>query len=496
MTEKIQVQVVDLKPRSAEAKKTPVTCTLGIFNNQKYLLGGALFSKAQRQEGSSYNSSVSSSSSLPTYLTYLSFTSSIAMRLATAILLLPSAGAFIYPHTRIQPLDTSCAKKQLAESSSAKIQNDGYSIGSFVRKSVPFALKASSESPVETDDNDKETLLAEINELTKSFEDVQANITRLYERKLEEYEDNMIALKKEIDAQINGMEKKDSEIAKLKVIMDNAQAQAKDLQEKEKMLSESEKKMDGLLTEMKQLKMDSDQKVKELKSKEQEVKVLTSSSSAAEQKNKSLTTRIQDLEKLLLEKKALEGQVAKYDREMKSIEKSVDSQKGIVIAKDEEIERLKSSMTKNEEQLKGGQGKWSQEKDTLAAERNDLLKEKEAIQRELEAALPKAEAMQKTFKKQIKELEERLEITNDTKLRREIIDVQAKSYKELMDVRLKMDSTEQKAEQEILDLLARCEEYEAERRSLRKLTVLGLKRFGSFFRLRRQKKEEDPSVTE
>jgi hypothetical protein len=81
----------------------------------------------------------------------------------------------------------------------------------------------------------------------------------------------------------------------------------------------------------------------------------------------------------------------------------------------------------------------------------------------------------------VKDIEDRLNDADqdDIKLRKEIIDIRAKSYKEKIDMRRKMEINDKMLGDQIHELKHRLQQYELDRRSLRKLSVWALSRLGS-----------------
>ena len=439
------------------------------------------------------------------------------------------------------------------------------------RTTTNFPLRASTESPIEssdtTDDYEKDEMLEELSKLTAAFETVQYSIqtnTKLYESKLEEYENEIAMLTEEIQKQLTGVMIRENDIKELKAIVENSRATANDMEnneafeEAEEMIANLQREvllMKGTMqdkdAEMKLLKAILVEKEKEIKSKEKEIEDAVSLSSNEGNANMALEERVQELEKMLEDKEALKTELIKsYKKEEEDLQKSIDSLKINVGEKDEENVQLKSSvetlraevdklqiegkqlkgaiddtknglkfkermwakekkeminrqtnvsnendiLTKSETQLKVDKSKWTKNKYMLTTDKNNLIKENEILQSKLSAALAESEKNQRSLKDKIEQLEDKVSSVssvNDTKLRRDIIDIQAKAYQNLVDVRLQMDNAKNIAEMELNDLRSQIEAYEGERKSLRKLTVLGLQRVVS--PLRRQENRRDVS---
>eukprot|EP00558_Chaetoceros_sp_UNC1202_P004093 CAMPEP_0197246412 /NCGR_PEP_ID=MMETSP1429-20130617/10859_1 /TAXON_ID=49237 /ORGANISM="Chaetoceros sp., Strain UNC1202" /LENGTH=422 /DNA_ID=CAMNT_0042707049 /DNA_START=53 /DNA_END=1321 /DNA_ORIENTATION=+ len=328
----------------------------------------------------------------------------------------------------------------------------------------------------------------------------------------------------------------------------------KELETKDKQLTESKEQITsskqdlnvqkeiakGKDAEIKKLEADLSRQLGVLQNKEQELKIALSASTDAEQSKTALIENIQDLEAKLANAKASAQKMEdNFANRLKTLEEQNNSQDSMVQSKEKEITQLQNQIQSSQEtvaellgkdqnlqsklkvleiQLKEKQSSWEKKKGEFLADEDELTKLKQHLDdkdqqfttekmewnQEREGLIQKTEATEEKLldeisnakdtndilRDDIEELKARLYRSEDTKLRQEIIDVRAKSYKELMDVRLRMDITEQKAVDEMRELNNKVDVYEKERKSLRKLTVLGAKRVGSFVRFSRRRKEQ------
>lgn len=462
------------------------------------------------------------------------------LTLALSLSLLAVGDAFIFPDTPIL-------------SRTVRTKSNGSDIevlrGPPARTNAAFVLHAAFETPGDTSDADeKETLLAEINELASAFEQVQETIqsnTRLYEQKMDDYEDDIETLKSEIDKQMTGIMSRDFDIQELKAKLEAAESQLKDEKLSTSKLEDNIKMLQSEIQTLKedvgikdgevgQLKDDLDSLKQELEKKESEVKYLSTSSSAMDEEKQSLSTRIQELEGDVKNRMKLEDEVSEYKSNVESMKKSIDAQKEIIDGKDEEIKKIndviealqngldtvkgndgkwqqevdltKATLEKNEalwqeekvalmaenrkafEEVEKVQNEWNNEKDALVREKDAIFKEKAAIKLQLSNLQSETEQAERRLKGRAEDLEQSLREINmgDTQLRTEIAKIRSKSYNELMDVQLKYEQTEKLNEFKIQNLEKNVEQYEQERHSFRKLTGLWM---SSIFR--RGKKAKD-----
>jgi len=464
------------------------------------------------------------------------------MKLSLALSLIAVGDAFIFSDTRI-----------LSRTVSTKSNGGDIELlrGPPARTNVAFVLHASTEIPEDTSDVDeKKALLAQINELASAFEQVQATIqsnTRLYEQKMDDYEDDIEKLKSEINKQITGIMTRDYDIKELNGKLEAAESQLQDENLSSSKLEDNIKMLQSEIQTLKedvgindgevgQLKGDLDCLKQELEKKETEFKQLSTSSSAMDEEKKSLSSRIQELEGDMNRRMKLEDEISEYKSNVESMKKSIDAQKEIIVDKDEEIRKInavvealqndldtvkgndgkwqqevdlaKAKLEKNEalwqkekialmaekrkasEEVEIVQNEWNDEKNALVLEKNAILKEKVAIKLQLSNFQLEAEQAERLMKGRAEDLERSLREINmgDTQLRNEIANIRSKSHDELMDVQLKYEQTEKLNEFKIQNLEKNAEQYEEERRSFRKLTGLWM---SSIFR--RGKKTNDGS---
>lgn len=486
------------------------------------------------------------------------------MKLLTAFTLLSASNAFLCPSGR--RFSTASRKQNI---------DDIYHI--LPSTFAPIPLKATIESPTESNINDFEEeedeeeeeddetqlLLDNLNELTQSFEIVQNTIQenkQLYESKLVEYEDDIAMLKEEVEKQLTGVMIRDNDIKELKAALeevmdgnDEAENYQQIIGESGELISMLEKdllQMKGTMqdkdTEMKLLKAILVGKEKEIVTKTKELEEAATSSSNDGDQNRVLSARVEELEKLIEDKDAIESELKKYEQESKDLKQSLDSQKSIVDTKEKEIDQLKSNieslmgemeelqtqkkelqdeivdakngysfkeeswtqekkellsneqqlsdenerLTKSKDKLRVEQSEWLETERTFKIEKDAILKEKDTIAMELSSAVSDFETERTSLMSKIEALEEKVFAANDTKLRKDIIDVQAKSYTKLMDVKLQNDTEREKSKKEIDEIRTQLEIYEQERKSLRKLTALGLSRVVSPLRRNKNSNQE------
>ena len=485
------------------------------------------------------------------------------LTLALSLSLIAVGDAFVFPDIR-----------SLSRTVSTKSNGSDIEVlrGPPARPNAAFVLHAAFKTPGDTSDKDKketlieeindpedtsdedekEILIAEINELASAFEQVQETIqsnTKLYEQKMDDYEDDIETLKSEIDKQITGIMSRDNDIQELKVKLEAAESQLQDenlstsklegnikmLQSEIQTLKEDVGIKDG---EVGQLKGDLDSLKQELEKKESEVKYLSTSSSAMDEEKQSLATRIQELEGDVNNSMKLEDEVSEYKSNVESMKKSVDAQKEIIDEKDKHIRKItaviealqndldkskgkdgnwqqevdlaKATLEKNEalwqeekvalmeenrnasEEVEKIQNEWNNEKNALVREKDAIFKERLAINLQLSKLQSETEQAERRMKGKAEDLEQSLREVNmgDTQLRTEIAKIRSKSYNELMDVQLKYEQTEKLNEFKIQNLEKNVEQFEEERRSFRKLTRLWM---SSIFR-RGKKAKDDASM--
>jgi len=342
-----------------------------------------------------------------------------------------------------------------------------------IRTNSAFVFHATTGIPEDTNDVDeKEMLLAEINDFAIAFEQVQETIqanTRLYEQKMDDYEEDIEQLKHEIVKQITGIMSRDNDIKELKARIAAAESQ----NENEK-LGELDEEMRMLQNEIGNLKTEIDEKDAnvnqmtsdlettkvELEQKEIEINFFADSSSAMDEEKQSLSTRIQELEGGMNDQKKLENQLSEYKSEIDSVKKSQDSQ---VRGKDKEIQNMsrtiealqsdldkvkgdgsiwqrevddtKATLEENEvqwkiekldllaenkevfdlskslsaklDEMEKAQHEWNIERNALEEEKHDIFQEKAAIKVQLTNAQTDANQTEKRLKRKIEGLEQK-----------------------------------------------------------------------------------------
>jgi chromosome segregation ATPase len=419
-----------------------------------------------------------------------------------------------------------------------------YQTSSAIKRNSAFTLHTSTETPEDTSDaNEKSKLLAEINDWAAAFEQVQETIqtnTRLYDEKMDDYEDDIEQLKTEIVKQITGIMSRDNDIRQLeeKITVAESQNLGERLDELEEeirvlqneigILNEEMTKKDAMIDQM-----TNDRIYTNTKLKQNNIEMSKLSSSAIDEEKQSLSTRIQELKQEVSEQKKLEDLLSKYKFEVDSIQESLNSQTQHVHDKDEEIQHMritiealqsdlnkfkdddsilqreigdtKATLDKNEAQWKiervdlmtenrnvldlnkslsekldeieTVQDEWHNEINALDKEKKDIFQEKVAIKLQLTNAERDAIQTESRLKRKIQDLEQKQSgFQEDTELRKEIVSVRAKSYEESMNVQLKNEQTERRNEDRIKDLECRVKDYQKERGSIRTLTGLCVNR--------------------
>ena len=404
------------------------------------------------------------------------------LTLALSLSLIAVGDAFVFPDTR-----------SLSRTVTTKPNGSDIEVlrGPPARPNAAFVLHAAFQTPGDTnkedkketliveindpedtnDEDEKESLIAEINELASAFEQVQETIqsnTKLYEQKMDDYEDDIETLKSEIDKQITGIMSRDNDIQELKVKLEAAESQLQDKnlstsklednikilqseiqhfkedvginQEFKVKLEAAESQLqDGNLSTSKfednikmlqseiqtlkedagikdgkvgQLKGDLDSLKQELEKKESEVKYLSTSSSAMDEEKQSLATRIQELEGDVNNSMKLEDKVSEYKSNVESMKKSVDAQKEIIDEKDREIRKINAVIEALQNDLdasKGKDGNWQQKVDFAKAtlEKNEVLwqEEKVALMEENRNASEEVEKIQNEWNNEKNTLE-------------------------------------------------------------------------------------------
>jgi len=369
-------------------------------------------------------------------------------------------------------------------------------------------------------EQDREVWISQINELATAFEQVQDTIqanAKLYEQKMDDYEEDIENLKAEIDKQIIEIMTRDNDIKELKASLANAKSSS----ENEELVSLREE-ISNLMIEIDELK-------EEMILKDETMGKLSASINA---KDTDITAKTNEIEKL---KDALEKvqdeknstneeiynlmeQVQKLEHQEQLLRDELETSNAKIRANDYEIESLKGTITQlqgdldalrdclrsTEKRLEEKEFEWAAEKTGIIATMKKTLeevegnarKEKEISSKEnsvlsmkLDEVKSKLLKTEENYERMIKDFEDRLnEVDRDEiKLRKEIIDVRAKSYKEKMDLRVTMETKEKLLGDKVKDLTQKLGQYEADRRSLRKLSSWAVSRLGSILTFRKKK---------
>ncbi len=321
---------------------------------------------------------------------------------------------------------------------------------------------------------DNHAILKEIEGLTATFVDVQKTIessAQLYESKLSEYEQQIGELSNEISQANTVILQKELQLEDLKKVTeqntDQAQssktkvadiesdleskrkeveALSQQLQEKQTLLTEQEGQMNSIQDELKAVTV-------EYETLKVDVTDQYDLIAATQAENAALLEQVSNLqqqaEEAMLQFERMKNE---YESEINALKSDMETQKKASTGLDTLLLKEEQTRTKALEQM-------------LSTAREDL---EETIMQ----AAAETESLQNKISSLERELNEINPSVQDVQLRNELIDVRAQSYKELMDVRLKMTTSKDKVNR----LTEQVQKYEAERRSLRKLTVLGIKR--------------------
>lgn len=397
----------------------------------------------------------------------------------------------------------------------------------FSSSSCPLYSRNIQASSDKTSVDEREALISQINELASAFEQVQETIqanAKLYEQKMDDYEEDIEKLKVEIDKQIVGIMTRDNDIKELKARLAKA-----------KSTSQQTGEIEILQEEKNSLLIDNEELNKEIQLKDEKIEALLASLAI---KETDIVTKANEIVKLrdLLEKAHDEKNTMQTSMDEYQIEKSyimerlqkledqkrllkddLEAAKSQICARDDEIENLNGTVSKlqtdldtvaterdavrielgkTEERLHERESAWIEEKMGILADMKKSLeevqdnarKEKEMLSKENSFLLVKLDEAQSQFseiddryKRMVKDIEDRLNDADqdDIKLRKEIIDIRAKSYKEKMDMRRKMEINDKMLGDQIHELKHRLQQYELDRRSLRKLSLWALSRLGS-----------------
>lgn len=219
--------------------------------------------------------------------------------------------------------------------------------GSRARVTKPTSKLASAESS--TDNDDTEALLEEINELSAAFEIVQDTMesnAKLYEEKMDEYEEDIEQLKAEITRQIMGIVSRDNDIKELK-----AKLSAAETQYDEGALFQIETLNDEIDTIRNEIdskdfvieNMKNDLSIQQVKVEDMKREIIDLSDETSDNSgDPKLLARIDELEKKVEETKSLEKEVEDLKSEAKKREDELMSVKGELEVKIETMRALSS----------------------------------------------------------------------------------------------------------------------------------------------------------
>lgn len=197
-----------------------------------------------------------------------------------------------------------------------------------------------------------------------------------------------------------------------------------------------------------------------------------------------------EMEELQTQKKELQDEIVDAKNGYSFKEESWTQEKKELLSNEQQLSDENERLTKSKDKLRVEQSEWLETERAFKIEKDAILKEKDTIAMELSSAVSDFETERTSLMSKIEALEEKVFAANDTKLRKDIIDVQAKSYTKLMDVKLQNDTEREKSKKEIDEIRTQLEIYEQERKSLRKLTALGLSRVVSPLRRNKNSNQE------
>jgi hypothetical protein len=375
--------------------------------------------------------------------------------------------------------------------------------------------------------DDREALMSQINELASAFEQVQDTIqanAKLYEQKMDDYEEDIDNLKMEIDKQIIGIMTRDNDIKELKARLADAES------------ARQNGETQILREEINKLVLECEEVKKEMKLKDEKIGELSANLNGKENDIRTKAKDIAKLEELLEkandEKNRLQTIIDENQQRLNVLENQekllkdkLEASMSKIRASDDEIETLKGTLSKvradldaltterdatridlgtAEKRMKEKELAWEEEKreflidkkisleelqDSSRREKELLLEENSTLLAKINQTQLQVQEMDERIKRMVKDTEDRVYLADqgDVKLRKEIIDIRAKSYQRLMDMQVKSEIQEKQLGDEIKELTQRLEQYEVDRRSLRKLSAWAICRLGSVFSFGRKK---------
>jgi len=187
--------------------------------------------------------------------------------------------------------------------------------------------------------------------------------------------------------------------------------------------------------------------------------------------------------------------MTEYEKNIEVLESEVSSLKESVQIKNEEIEKQKNLVEKqNGDKIKDLEGEILSAKDSIQLKDEKILKLKENLEdvkKSVKVSTDEKKSLTKEREDLKRERDNMEKKVNDvsTNFQTEVTKGLLKAANEKENLKSSMASTIEEKDELIKNLEMEIECYESERCSLRKLTVLGLVRFASFFRLRRKGKQ-------
>jgi hypothetical protein len=358
------------------------------------------------------------------------------------------------------------SSKTRASDQKKKIEASNKKIESKWSKRVE-ELEAKSKGQLKTLEKAKEE---ELKAKDKLLKETVTSVEKDWAAQIREIESDRNAKKKALEKATKEVERVKSESEKMVKAMEKAKEE--DLKEKDKALEDAKKSVE-----------------KEWQAKLTGLETL---------KNKDLKVK----EELLQDARV------SYDREggrwKKELGIVMKEKQTIVSGLEKLIEDLKQSADQNEVQLTAKIEELKKEKlglnEKLAAEvenqkvlENKLKNDEGRLkaEKEMEELAMKNKEFSSTIENLTRRLEQDKSADVERELRNELIDAKRIAANEMYEFKFKMESTIKEKDELIEDMEAKLDLYEEERRSLRKLTGLGLKRVGSVVRFRRSRKTEE-----
>jgi len=295
---------------------------------------------------------------------------------------------------------------------------------------------------VNVDVYENEILLSELNKLTSEFEVVQRTIfenAKLYNDQLDQYESKRIELIQQNETQEKEIQSKNTEMEELKLLLNTQQNEATTLS----------KEVTEMKSQMKLLE-------KETKFKSEDIK------------------RIQnENEKLVKENEKLINENEKIQKEMQLIQR-----------KNENLANENETIVNKEKENTSNQIKIMTKKyETLNQEKESILEDQKEIEKQFEIS----QSVIQLKEDKLKSLQEKLDHINQTNkenVAKDIVGIKSKSLQDIHVLERQLEKSKLQSKRVIDELHERIDAYEEERKSLRKLSRLGLKRVGTIWKKR------------